>query len=1255
MSVNTRQLEDRARDVDPDLRYMALEDFQKHLRNPLAPQRSVTFFVPLLFQLLRDSATDVQNQAVRTFPPLVRRLEDADVLLVATQLYDAVGRAANASHFSISVPTLALRGIFTEARARFSPSLARATYAALLPLLLAENVSIDNLEIFIDMVRAVGHVLSLDELAHAVSAMLRAAYSETGILSKRAIFAADACLAYLPLAAHDDSQTQTQFYDAVVSQLSELSKAPKTDPNVSFTLARCLLAPASKTRLLSPAAVAAIFGKITLCLLLDDLHVDLDDLDIDVLVERNVLRENALVTLSALIPCIAGPDFAAHYADPVGHIVALFIAYDPLRFLASDSEEDDSEFEFSDDEVEQFEAPDDNDGLAAKLRLAAVLVLKSIFVAQQGTLRALLDLPLVPQMAAAISDASEVVSSEAIVASVTLVRVCADQSLRPRSRANSDVSMATESGDFTLLSKFSRKYAAVFERQVFDTLLSHKNFTRLGSSTILIETLVRYLASYLSEEFLLQLHAAFGSMRVSLKSHSEIVKVYNCILEQFELEEIPRDLLAVFIQNLTSFFADASIYYSVITDILNGCKILFEKISHDAEFSHTMNIALFPAIADKLKTKSFSSDMRQHFLYCLTNLVINIELTDENTSKTVEIFKECLNIEMTVNFTIECMVKVFQSKPAVLTLPELCIMTIERLASFLSSSESSLYPSSLTLLECIFEAQVDVGAPDLLHKLFSVLETFLAECTDPSLIGKCFYVLNCLFDFIGADSNTIRSLFVIINEKTEATEDVDTKALELMVQKMAEHRCIGKSELFNLGVDSLALKNFVSAKIMALISIECDLQHETRAIEKELQEFIAQGDVGQVSKEKIVFNIHYLGCISAHEMQHQFGFDDFLAILNSNLDDHCRYAAARAVGLCSIRDPATYLPVILKLYNSCDDGEHKSTMMLMAIKQFMKDEAAREDVTSLRTLWSEISGAISRKSGLLSHKDVTELKLAGEILSEIIAADKEKDYQDVVLEVLETLAQPDFNEFLLYTIVVIVKVMVGSPSADFDVRIVEEIMQHLARPSLELKLAIISTLLTGIYNMSRVFAGILDDVILPRIFDELSAKEEFKKVIPMGPYKYVVDEGLEVRKLSYELISAIVNVNADKIDAHVAIDEVRIFEVLLAKGLVDSENDIINLAIANLLQILSKDEGVLAKIGNQQELIGSLAKISNRKMRSKASTQEIESFEDTLRSVIKFSKSINSILTQSNALSNEWTTFFLELKNKHHLLFSAMG
>lgn len=143
--------------------------------------------------------------------------------------------------------------------------------------------------------------------------------------------------------------------------------------------------------------------------------------------------------------------------------------------------------------------------------------------------------------------------------------------------------------------------------------------------------------------------------------------------------------------------------------------------------------------------------------------------------------------------------------------------------------------------------------------------------------------------------------------------------------------------------------------------------------------------------------------------------------------------------------------------------------------------------------------------------------------------------------------------------------------------------------------------------------------------------------------------------MCYELINAIISIDNERLmDKEGGVNQVRMFEVLLAKGLNDTENGIVVMAVQNLLQIIYNDENVLHAIANQQEMISALTKVANKKLRSKASTQEAESQEEALRMVIKLLKTINNVFVHSNATNGEWGAYFHELKSKHHLLFNAV-
>lgn len=1268
-TFNIRQLEDRAKDVDPDLRYMALEDFQKNLNDPKVQVRNVSSFIPILFNLLSDSTTEVQNQAVKSFSPLVRHIDDAEIIKVIAKLYDAVNEASNTSKFTTSVPNLALRSIFNESHSRFGKQLTREIVNLLLPLLFANQtiVTIDNIEILIDLVKNLGSTLTLSELSVMITSLINGAYKESGIISKRSIMALDCALQYVDFAAAALAE-RIQFYDKVLSDISSgyaLSQGGKSAENVCLTLYQVSLAHVKKSKenVLSVSSTQNVFDYITEKINLVGLgkSINVEDLDIDVLVWENLVREDAMITLSSLVACVPYDVFVVSYGALVVKIINKVIFYDPLFDHDSEaySNDDESEIDFSDDEeeIEQYEDGGENDGLAAKLRLQAISLLKHLIINFPQFLVIIYDEELIVLLIKAISDRNDLVSNEAISTSVLLINKTCQGSNAALSRANSDVSMTTDGNrGRTPYARLCDKYFKEYESQIFEYLLTAKNIGRFSTTKLLIESIITGVCNSLSDSFLINLYDRLTEFKLTLKVYPDLIRLYKVILSSYNIESIPSSLLSYIIEDHKRSLNDSNTYHSSIADVLVVCRLLFQTVSGNVVYEEELNNHFFESFASKVNLRQLSSDVRQNLLSTLTSFVVNLEVSPENFARAIEIFQDSLNYEVTVNFTIENLITVCNRKPQLFASQKLCNLIVEKLNTYLGSSDASLYSSSLDLLDTIFEkTQYHGGSEELLLFSTNVFD-LLQISNDLNLINKGLRILGHSLDHISVETNYFQKLITkIINPKLADVDDVNLNSIEYLILQLTKHQSSSGEELFATGMSMLVLKNFISAKILSIITLQNSLSRQVETSQDELIRFAHNGDQ-TIPVEKTIFNIHYLGCISSDTSLTEVTFDDFFAILNSDSNELICLAAARALGLYIARDLENYLPTLLDYYlSSRKDDRNKGNLILVSIKQVLKDDTAQNKSVSLRYIWRRIFQVITSREGTLNHADVSELRLAGIILSQIVDLDKGEDYQSKILQLLDQSPDNSCNEFVVYTVVVVIKQLLSNTKDDFNVAMIENMLKYLSILNLELKQAIVSTLLTGIYSKSVSLAGTINDVMLPRIYDELSAKEEFKKVIPMGPYKYVVDEGLEVRKLSYELISAIISVDTDKIESEQScVNHPRMFEVLLVKGLNDSEGDIVNLTVLNLLQLIQNDESILVKITNQHDLIASLTKVINKKLRSKASTQELESHENTLRSVIKLSKVINRALSNSNSLSSEWSTFYHEVKNKHHLLYSAV-
>lgn len=1221
MSFNFRQFEDHATDVDPDLRYMALEDLQKYLSNPKIQARNVASFVPLSFRLLADSVSEVQNQSVHTFPLIIRHVPDSEVLLILEHLYENSERTINDLTFLTSVPHLAIRGIFTESSSRFHSLLAKSVFALLIPRILnGGKLTIDRIEILVDLLRNLGHVLLMDELALLVNSLVDFAFTLSGIVGKRCIVGIDECLSRIE--AMEIAQ-KSGFYDALTTKIVpsvQISQA------TFFTLTQVILSRAGKS--LSIASIDLIFDVIVKALDLKLWGVNLEDLDVDSLIELNRTRETGLLTMSLLTGCIS--DLHCERLQSIMAVTNKFLDYDPLADQESDDgveefSELDSDVDFEDDDIEQFEGTGEDDALAAKLRLGALFNIKSAMQNHPHLVLLLLSASAQEHLCLLIGDKIDYVSDEAVHCCVLALKIL--------------------TGPCT-------EFLQLLQHQLFSGLLSQKNILRFSTTILLIEAMIECHSKSLPEAFLFTLCDRFLTFGISLQNFSDIARLYKVMLAKYTVQDVPHELMRIIGDDMDQCLSDPNISHNLLSEVLLILQILYTQSENSPELAHFINTRIFPKILKKVTSRQYPSDLRQAFLLSLTDVILNVLLTTENTSLATEVFLQYFAHEISTDNTIECLVNILTTYPQFLQ-PQLQKIVLEKAVLYLKSSDSSLYIPSLRLLNFALSPSVAeaIQPTELVHDLKKILLKMVASTSETVLMNACLITLRHTIECIPADEEFFRQLIgSVINIKLIDVDNMNISPLEKFIEAICENNTIGGERMYDLAMQSLVMRNFVSAKLMSILVVKLGLDSEINRAEDEL----LQIGLHSVETDKIIFDIHFLGSVSSQREIASIQLKDFFAFLNLE-DDQVALAAARAIGLFILRDFNHYLPTLLGYYHEEGTSEQKKTLILVAIKQVLKENLSDIQINSLHQVWKHIFDVLLKKEGRLNNKKVPELKLAGDILSKIVELDSKVNYQLQVQEYLDAPENHD-NQHLIYTIVVIFKELINKAFFVFDIQNITRIVEFLPIPNIELKLAIISTLLTGIHNKSKEFADIIDDVLMPRIYDELSAKAEFKKVIPMGPYKYNIDDGLEVRKLGYEFISSVVNINNDRIQSEFnsEVDEVRLFEVLCTKGLKDSENEIINATINILIQLMHKDDKILMKVSDLVGATASLTKIANRKLRAKASTQESESYEDTVRNVIRVAKIMNDIIEKNNNAPPEWTVFYYELQNKHQLLFNSL-
>lgn len=1301
MNVNLAVLDDKSRDVDADLRFMALEDFQKYLNDTNINKnvKNLEKFIPRLYELLSDEASEVQNQAVKSFAPLLPYINDTIVFDIIQTLFNQVleinykEKSNNNSFkkFTTSIPNMALRSIFNSNNYKFQEDVSRSILGVITGNIFGnqDQISIDLIEILIDVFKTLGKYLTLNEISQYFVNLVDISFQTNGITRKRSIVAFDVLITQLINNKNEDDEVIETKLNNLIDEINVIfennTKKSIDDISHRFIIYQVLLnnLKNNKKRFkeFKFTNFELIFKIINESINIDairDVELDLEDLDLDLIIQENSIREDALITLNDLVVAIPNNEYENRLSEVLS-IIEFFIHYDPLNKDDNNDEDDyinedmdESDIEFSDDDEDDENnnlGDDENDGSANKLRIQSINLIKNIIINNHDYLSVIYD-GLIYELIKSIDDRNILVSNEAIKTIIIIINLTpslstdnSTDSQTGRSRAKSDVSMMDSELNSTI-NQLIYKITPILEKEIFDKLMIEKNLGRFPIFIKLLESVISKISNNLSPEFINKIFDKLEEFNFTANNNLENLNLHRNIITKFQVDKISISYIKNLITNLSNSINDKSTYHNFILESLNIIDLLVNKLTEKeiSELTDIVNAILVDAIIIKIHNKQYSSDLRQNALQSLSQIIITIDLNEENFAKIIEVFKECLNFEVTVNYTIENLINILSdennNKQRILTNKDFIIAIVNKIMTFLSSSDTTLYLNSLILFKLLPKEIQD--QPLQYNKLAENLIKIINDSTDFRTINLS---IDNLTEVIQIEPKTIDEKFYvalinIINKKFIDISLLDVKKFKQLIFIINE-KGKDKFDIFQLSLQQLNLRLFITSIILKIIVVENNVQDFIQQCESELTQYLQNDNHHDDNIDKIVFDIQFLGDVSRVKSI-SISLDDFYRILELSKNELISLSTSRAIGLYIDQDLESYLPNLIEKYKQKEaniDENNKNQLLLLSIKQILTtSNNLNEDL--LQLIWYQINLIINNKSDEVFKRSINELKILGDILYQIIKLDG-KFIDNFISNINSSQTQ-----LQIFTNVVIAKSLVGDKqffnkqiSGANQQFLIDKLLSYQQILNIDIKQAIISILLTGVHNKVEIFLENLDFKVLPMIFEELTAQECFKKIIPMGPYKYIIDEGLEIRKLSYELLYTII-VNEEEIEIESGLNFNKIFENILVKGLNDLENDIVILSSINLINLINKFgiDYFFNNTNHQEEfnfnlLIELLTKQINKKLRSKPSTQEMESFEEGLKSVIRLSKVINNNLGDNNNNSPQWKQYYNELKSKHLILY----
>ncbi|KAJ1720342.1 SCF complex assembly [Coemansia erecta] len=151
--------------------------------------------------------------------------------------------------------------------------------------------------------------------------------------------------------------------------------------------------------------------------------------------------------------------------------------------------------------------------------------------------------------------------------------------------------------------------------------------------------------------------------------------------------------------------------------------------------------------------------------------------------------------------------------------------------------------------------------------------------------------------------------------------------------------------------------------------------------------------------------------------------------------------------------------------------------------------------------------------------------------------------------------------------------------------------------------------LLAMYTIIQTRPALIKDTvgaIQPSLFKQTIIDKSLIREIQMGPYKRQVDDGLEARKCAYQCVYMLVRNMHEQTNGDDVVD-------CVVRGIVDEQE--IRVVVQQITsESVSKLTGSYA--AHMEEIASAIEKVLSRKIQAKAVKQEIEKFEEEMRSTV---------------------------------------
>ncbi|KAG2704352.1 hypothetical protein I3843_05G001300 [Carya illinoinensis] len=321
--------------------------------------------------------------------------------------------------------------------------------------------------------------------------------------------------------------------------------------------------------------------------------------------------------------------------------------------------------------------------------------------------------------------------------------------------------------------------------------------------------------------------------------------------------------------------------------------------------------------------------------------------------------------------------------------------------------------------------------------------------------------------------------------------------------------------------------------------------------------------------------------------------------------EEIKSAASYALGNIAVGNLSKYLPFIL---DQIDNQQKKQYLLLHSLKEVIVrqsvDKAEFQDSSVEKILKLLFNHCESEEEGVRN--------VVAECLGKVALIEPAKLVPALKVRTTSSAA------FTRATVVIAVKYSIVERPEKIDEIIYPEISSFLMLikdHDRHVRRAAVLALSTFAHNKPNLIKGLLSE-LLPLLYDQTIVKQELIRIVDLGPFKHIVDDGLELRKAAFECVDTLLDSCLDQVNPSS-------FIVPYLKSGLDDHYDVKMPCHLILSKLADKcPSAVLAVLDS---LVDPLQKTINFKPKQDAVKQEVDRNEDMIRSALRAIASLNRI------------------------------